>query len=59
MYKDSRRFDMSPSAEECLRLFGNIEDEAYAAVKCACQPCNSCTCACSCRVIPDVDEINW
>jgi len=50
---------MSPSAEECLRLFGNIEDEAYAAVKCACQPCNSCTCACSCRVIPDVDEINW
>ncbi len=50
---------MSPNNLEYQKLFGEIQEEVNATVKCACVACNSCTCACSCRNIPDQEEINW
>lgn len=40
-------------------LLGQIPEDVYAMARCACVACNSCTCACSCRAIPDFVEIEW
>jgi len=51
---------MSASAIEYAKMFGNICEAAEAMARCACVACNSCTCACSCRKVPeDFDEIEW
>ena len=50
---------MSASVMDYEKLFGNIVDEAVVMARCACVACNSCTCACSCRNIPDMEEIEW
>ena len=41
------------------KMFGNIETEAFAMARCACIACNSCMCACSCRIAPELDELGW
>lgn len=50
---------MSASAVEYAKLFGEICNEAQAMARCACVACNSCTCGCSCREIPELEEIEW
>ena len=51
---------MSANATEYAKLFGEICEEGMAMPRCACVACNSCTCACSCRNVPeDMDEIPW
>lgn len=50
---------MSASNVEYAKMFGMICDEAIVMARCACVACNSCTCACSCRNIPDFDELDW
>ena len=50
---------MSANNVEYAKMFGTICDEAVVMARCACVACNSCTCACSCRNIPDLDEIDW
>ena len=50
---------MSANNVEYAKMFGTICDEAVVMARCACVACNSCTCACSCRNIPDFDEIDW
>ena len=51
---------MSANAVEYAKMFGEICESAEAMARCACVACNSCTCACSCRNIPeDMDEIEW
>lgn len=51
---------MSANSVDYAKLFGTICDEAVVMARCACVACNSCTCACSCRNIPeDVDLIEW
>lgn len=49
---------MSASNTQYMQLFGAICNEAVMA-RCACVACNSCTCACSCRAVPDMEEIEW
>ena len=57
---NGRNFNMSASTIDYMKLFGNIaSDEAFAMPRCACVACNSCTCACSCRIAPDRGEIEW
>lgn len=50
---------MSANNVEYAKMFGTICNEAVVMARCACVACNSCTCACSCRNIPDLDEIDW
>lgn len=50
---------MSANIEAYAKLFGNIGKEMKAMSRCACVACNSCTCACSCRGVPDIEEIIW
>ena len=50
---------MSASSIEYSKMFGNIYDEEQVMARCACVACNSCTCACSCRAIPELEEIEW
>jgi len=50
---------MSANSTEYAKMFGTIVDEAVVCAKCACVACNSCTCGCSCRNIPDLTDIDW
>ncbi|MBE7015101.1 MAG: FibroRumin family radical SAM-modified Cys-rich RiPP [Ruminococcaceae bacterium] len=50
---------MSAKVNEYEKLFGNICTEMTAMARCACVACNSCTCACSCRAVPEMEEIAW
>lgn len=50
---------MSANNLEYAKMFGAICDEAVITARCACVACNSCTCACSCRNILDLDELDW
>lgn len=50
---------MSAKDVEYAKMFGTICDEAVVMARCACVACNSCTCACSCRNIPDLGELDW
>ena len=49
---------MSANADEYQELFGSIGTDYSVMAKCACVACNSCTCACSCRVGSE-EEIEW
>ena len=46
---------------EYMMMFGSIDEQSMAMPKCACVACNSCTCACSCRRVPDFEdgEFEW
>ena len=66
MYLDNRNFKgieggyiMIANTIEYAQMFGDIVDFAVVMAKCACVACNSCTCGCSCRNIPELDEIEW
>lgn len=52
---------MSANTEMYMEMFGNINEQDMAMPKCACVACNSCTCACSCRAVPEFEdgEIEW
>lgn len=52
---------MSANFNEYMEMFGNIKEERFAMAKCACVACNSCTCACSCRAVPEFEdgEFEW
>ena len=51
---------MSASSIDYEKLFGNIQNDSVCMAKCACVACNSCTCACSCRKVPDgLEDIEW
>ena len=50
---------MSANLKAYSKLFGNIGKELNAMPRCACVACNSCTCACSCRAVPESEEIAW
>lgn len=50
---------MSANSVDYAKMFGTICEGAVAMAKCACVACNSCTCGCSCRNIPDLDELDW
>lgn len=44
---------MSANNAQYMQLFGMICNEAVVMARCACVACNSCTCACSCRAVPE------
>ena len=52
---------MSANMEMCMEMYGNINEQHMAMPKCACVACNSCTCGCSCRIVPDFEngEFEW
>jgi len=50
---------MSANNAQYMQLFGMICNEAVVMARCACVVCNSCTCACSCRAVPKMEEIEW
>jgi len=51
---------MIATVEDYAKLYGNIEDVSLMAARCACVACNSCTCACSCRIVDMKNgEIEW
>lgn len=50
---------MSANSVDYAKMFGAICESVTAMAKCACVACNSCTCACSCRMVPDLGEIDW
>lgn len=52
---------MSANTEMYMEMFGNINEQSIAMPKCACVACNSCTCACSCRAVPEFEdgEFEW
>ena len=50
---------MSANSVDYAKMFGTICEGTVVMAKCACVACNSCTCACSCRNIPDLDEFDW
>ena len=51
---------MSANINDYQKMFGNIITDSFAMPKCACVACNSCTCACSCRLVPEgMEEIEW
>lgn len=56
---NGRLSNMSANNTEYMQLFGSIQNEVFSMARCACVSCNSCTCACSCRVVPDMGEIEW
>ena len=39
-----------PSKIQLKKIYGNIFNLTNVAARCACVSCNSCTCACSCRL---------
>ncbi|GAB6098951.1 hypothetical protein JCM16358_08300 [Halanaerocella petrolearia] len=47
-----------PNKEDFNKVYGNLNNVNSVAAKCACVACNSCTCACSCR-ITDNCELPW
>ena len=51
-------FVMSASINQYEELFGNVKDSVNSMARCACVACNSCTCGCSCRAVPDIN-IEW
>ncbi len=50
---------MSANVVDYAKMFGEIADLSVVMARCACVACNSCTCGCSCRNIPENDEIEW
>lgn len=40
------------------KMFGEIKEETVMP-RCACVACNSCTCACSCRNNPSIENNIW
>lgn len=50
---------MSANNTQYMELFGSIYDNADVMARCACVVCNSCTCACACRAIPEWKDIKW
>lgn len=50
---------MSANMEAYAKMFGEICDSAVVMARCACVACNSCTCACSCRNIPEWEDVEW
>lgn len=51
---------MSANNSQYMQLFGAIFNfDSFQMARCACVACNSCTCACSCRVSSDMDDIEW
>ena len=50
---------MAATMSQYRLLWGNVANEASVAARCACVACNSCTCGCSCRRAPDVEEEEW
>ncbi|MDU4397515.1 MAG: FibroRumin family radical SAM-modified Cys-rich RiPP [Veillonella sp.] len=50
---------MSASVDAYAKLFGETIDCETVMARCACVACNSCTCACSCRNIPEWEDIEW
>lgn len=52
---------MSANTEMYMEMFGNINEQSIAMPKCACVACNSCTCACSYRAVPEFEdgEFEW
>lgn len=52
---------MIANTTEYMKMFGNINEWNTAMAKCACVACNSCTCACSCRAVPEFEdgEFEW
>ena len=44
-----------------MEMFVNINEQKMAMAKCAFVACNSCTCACSCRAVPEFEdgEFEW
>ena len=56
---NGRQSNMSANNTQYMKLFGTICNNAVVMARCACVACNSCTCACSCRAIPEMEEIGW
>ena len=50
---------MSANNEAYSKLYGEINDGLVVMAKCACVACNSCVCACSCRNVPEFDDVSW
>lgn len=50
---------MNANEIEYEMMFGEICNDFKSMAKCACVACNSCTCACSCHMSPDLEEIEW
>jgi len=51
---------MSATASDYNQMYGEIQSVECAAAKCACVACNSCTCACSCRAVPEgAGDLEW
>lgn len=51
---------MSANTVDYAKMYGEICAESVVMARCACVACNSCTCACSCRNVPEgMDEIEW
>ena len=52
---------MSSNTEIYMEMFVNINEQKMAMAKCAFVACNSCTCACSCRAVPEFEdgEFEW
>lgn len=53
------KYKMSANASEYMELFGSVQDGVTTTARCACVACNACTCACSCRAIPDMGDVEW
>ena len=47
---------MSANTETYMEMFGNINEQNTVMPRCACVSCNSCTCACSCRAVPELED---
>ena len=50
---------MSANNNEYAKMFGNINDSISANAKCACIPCNACTCACRPVQNNENEEFKW
>ena len=49
---------MSATINQYAELFGNVREVTASMARCACVACNSCTCGCSCRAVPEM-ELGW